>query len=249
MIQAGMCIDGYTLLSRMGGHGASEVWKARTPSGHIAVIKTASPSLLNDLSRVHLQPADRLRISASRSGTARSEGGWSTVCSYSGLFCFLPLWPLLGARPAFTIALLLQTVSACGTFLALVYVGWRAIDDGLSLLRPREAALLLLVPLWNLLWAAQAVARFGAECNRFAVRHNLEPLANSRIYVWMYCALVGTFVAELVSFITFPRLLSGLLMLQILVLVPVLTWMLSLAAAWEPSSGRDRSSRRTEPVR
>lgn len=245
-MQAGMCLNGYTLLARLSAPGGLEVWKARTSSGHMVVIKTASPNSLNDHSFAGPRPGVKLEPSSNRWGALRTAGIQSAVYSYAGLLCFLPLWPILGITPAFTIALLLQTVSACGTFLALVYLGWQAIDDDKSTLRPREAALLLLVPLWGLFWAYQAVARYGIEYNRFARRHSLQLTTNSRMYQWLYWALVTAFVAEVVSLLVISRLLIELLMLQILAIIPALSWLLSVAASKVPRPGSGLS--RTEPA-
>jgi serine/threonine-protein kinase len=55
----------------------------------------------------------------------------------------------------------------------VVYRCWSAIQDGAQSTTPLRAALLLLVPVWNMYWAFRVFAGFASDFNSYTARHKI----------------------------------------------------------------------------
>jgi hypothetical protein len=84
-----------------------------------------------------------------------------------------------------TIVMLLSAV----IFLLFIYKMWGALQDGRASTAPLPAALLLLVPVFNLYWIFKVIYGFAQEYNRLADRHRLNvPQLPAGLYL-AFCLL------------------------------------------------------------
>lgn len=84
-----------------------------------------------------------------------------------------------------TVAMLLSAV----IFLLFIYKMWDALQDGRTGTTPLPAALLLLVPVFNLYWIFKVIYGFAQDYNRLADRHRLNvPKLPTGLYL-AFCLL------------------------------------------------------------
>jgi hypothetical protein len=85
----------------------------------------------------------------------------------------------------------------------LVYRSWSAIQDPATRIQPVSAAVLLLIPGFNLLWLAAAYLQFPGQYELYAKRHGLA----ARQSVWPFAIFVGAIwlQALVATVLSFPQ--------------------------------------------
>ncbi|HTK95421.1 MAG TPA: hypothetical protein VL382_07255 [Terriglobales bacterium] len=81
-------------------------------------------------------------------------------------------------------------------YLMLIFKAWTAINDGQQRTSPLAAALLLLIPLFNLYWMFQAVWGWAQDYNKYIARHNVAgaPQMNEQMFLFQPIALIACIV-------------------------------------------------------
>ena len=81
-------------------------------------------------------------------------------------------------------------------YLMLLYKAWTAINDGQQRTSPTAAALLMLVPFFNLYWMFQAVWGWSQDYNKYVARHNLTaaPKMNEQMFLFQPIAMLACIV-------------------------------------------------------
>lgn len=81
-------------------------------------------------------------------------------------------------------------------YLHLIYRAWSAINDGQQRTSPAMAAVLLIIPLFNLYWMFQAIWGWAQDYNKYVARHNLTtaPKMNEQMFLFQPIALIACIV-------------------------------------------------------
>ena len=80
---------------------------------------------------------------------------------------------MAGGMGIFALAMLCFLATAV-TYIILVFKAWSAIQDGQAAWSPAAAAIPLIIPLLNIIWAFIAVWGWAKDYNKYVTRHNLN---------------------------------------------------------------------------
>jgi hypothetical protein len=87
-------------------------------------------------------------------------------------------------------------LAAGAAYLHLIFKAWTAINDGQQRTSPMAAALLMLIPLFNLYWMFQAIWGWAQDYNKYIARHNVAgaPQMNEQMFLFQPISLIACIV-------------------------------------------------------
>jgi hypothetical protein len=115
------------------------------------------------------------------------------------------VWADIVFLPVLVLGTFLSLLSAVVFFL-FIYKSWTALQDGRTKISPLSAALLLLVPIFNLYWIIRVYYGFALEHNSLADRHRLNV---PKLPSWLYLTSGVLTVLNAIALVVFSLLLNS----------------------------------------
>jgi hypothetical protein len=97
-------------------------------------------------------------------------------------------------------------------YLVWLYKAWALIQDGRARTQPMQAALLMLIPFFNIYWMFVAFGGLATDLNHYAKQHGyrIRP-ASADLAMWTCYAVVGSLVPCVGMIAALAALILGLM--------------------------------------